>query len=60
MYFYDGKTLYNGPQYTSDETLREFAEAQRGKCEEVYIIWFSGLTWAEELQRLEELSLYKL
>ena len=58
-YFYEGKTLYNGPSRTTEESLRTFIETRATKCDKVYIIWFTGLTWAKELKRKGELALYE-
>ena len=62
-YYYKGKTIYNGPKYTDEKSLIEQikSDTRLSKCgNKIYIIWFTGLAFAEEVQRLNELSLYEL
>ena len=58
-YFYEGKTLYNGPSYTTEQSLKTFVETRATKCSNTYVIWFTGLTWAKEIKRIGELALYE-
>ena len=59
-YLYVGKTVYIGPEYTTEQSLHMYAEKASDTCKEkIYLIWFSGLDWAKELQSIGELSLYR-
>lgn len=59
-YLYNGKTIYIGPEYTTEQLLHIHAQSALESCNEmIYLIWFSGLSWAKELHSIGELSLYK-